>query len=67
MPWKGWSRKKRVKLKLKVKSEQRKLTHRAKERPPVPIEEIRRKGLIMASQGFGQGIRLRPPSKVNRS
>ncbi len=60
MAWKGWSQKKRLIPKRRVKSEQGKLVPRAKDRPSISIEEIRRKGLILAGQGFGEGARSRP-------
>ena len=59
MSWKGWPQKKRLKPKRRIITGPGRLALREKDRPIVSIEEIRRKGLIMASQGFGEDIRLR--------
>ena len=60
MPLTGWPQKKRPKPKRKFIADPGRLALREKDRPIVPIEEIRRKGLIMASQGFGESLRSRP-------
>jgi hypothetical protein len=54
MSWKGWPQKKRLKPKRRIITGPGRLALREKDRPIVSIEEIRRKGLIMASQGFGR-------------
>lgn len=55
----GWPQKKRPKPKRKIIAGPGKLVLREKDRPIVPIEEIRGKGLMMASHGFGEDIRFR--------
>lgn len=66
MPWKRWNHKKRIKPNRPAKSQQARPVPRAKERPTVSIEEIRRNGLILAGQGFREGVRSQPSVQGRR-
>ncbi len=64
------SLKKNPKSKLKARGLVIPLTASSKDKPVVPIEEIRRQGLMLAWQGIGEGTRARtlvPAAPVTRA
>ncbi len=60
MAWKRLRQHKRAKPKQKIKWEQWGLGLSAKEQPTIPMEEIRRQGMMLAGRALGQGVRSRP-------
>jgi len=63
MAWPGGKhllKAKRGTPKRKIKMEQWGLGISIKDRPAVPIEEIRRQGLALAGRALGQGARAQP-------
>lgn len=61
MAWKRLRQEKRVKPSRKIKWEQLGLGSLAKDMPTVPMEEIRRQGMMLAGRALCQGVRSRPP------
>lgn len=57
---------KRNTSKRKIKMESWGLGISLKDRPIVPIEEIRRQGLVLAGRSLGQGVRSRPMAQSDR-
>lgn len=57
MAWKRLRQQKHVKPRLKIRWEQLGLATPAKERPTIPMEEIRRQVMMLAGRSLGQGVR----------
>jgi hypothetical protein len=67
MPVKRLHPERRMKPMRKIKQERWGLGTPGKGRPPVPIEEIRRQGMMLAGRALRQGVRSRPPAQGEQS